>query len=340
MDGFLAVVREVWTAQASDPNPFKTLDNKLRSIAKHLSRWSTKFIGSIMSHIFLALELILRFDIAMESRQLSPDERALRRLLKKKLLGLASLERTIARQRSRILWLREGDACTRFFHLHASHRRRKNFIGHLFVDDVRVVEHVDKAEAVDSFFDNLIGSTTDMSFSLDLEYLGLPTFDLQHIDDVFTEEEVWTALKSMPMDKCPDLDGFSTRFFTVCWEIIKVDIMTTFNFMSRLDFRGFGAVNDALVTLIPKKDGAERVQDFRPISLIHGFAKLVGKVLANRVAPVLPQMVGVHQSAFVHGRCLHDYFMMVQGMARKLHSSSTHAVLIKLDITKAFDTVE
>jgi hypothetical protein len=220
----------------------------------------------------------------MESRQLLPDERALRRLLKKKLLGLASLERTIARQRSRILWLREGDACTRFFHLHASHRRWKNFIGHLLVDDVRVVEHVDKAEAVDSFFDNLLGSTTDRSFSLDLEYLGLPSFNLQHIDGVFTEEEVWTALRSMPMDKCPGPDGFSTRFFTACWGIIKVDIMTAFNSMSRLDCRGFGTVNDALVTLIPKKDGADRVQDFRPIILMHGFAKLVAKVLANRLA--------------------------------------------------------
>jgi hypothetical protein len=29
-------------------------------------------------------------------------------------LGLASLEQTLARQRSRLLWLREGDACTRF----------------------------------------------------------------------------------------------------------------------------------------------------------------------------------------------------------------------------------
>jgi hypothetical protein len=75
-------------------------------------------------------------------------------MLKKRLLGLASLERTIARQRSRILWLREGDACTHFFHLHASHRRRKNFIGHLIVDDVRISDHADKAEAVDSFYDD------------------------------------------------------------------------------------------------------------------------------------------------------------------------------------------
>jgi hypothetical protein len=63
-------------------------------------------------------------------------------------------------------------------------------------------------------------------------------------------------------------------------------------------------------------------------------------VLANRLAPILPQMVGVHQSAFVRGRCLHDNFMMVQGTARKLHSRLTPAVLLKLDITKAFDTVE
>jgi hypothetical protein len=190
-----------------------------------------------------------------------------------------------------------------------SHRRRKNFIGHLIVDDVRVTEHADKAEAVDSFFDSLIGSATDMSFSLDLEYLGLPTLDLQHIDGVgvFTEEEVWTALKSMPMDKCPGPDGFSACFFTACWDIIKMDIMIAFNSMSRLDCRGFGAVNGALITLIPKKEGAEKVQDFRPISLIHGFAKLVANVLTNRLALILPHMVGYIR---VHS-CVEGAFMII-----------------------------
>uniref|UniRef100_A0A453NZ65 Uncharacterized protein n=1 Tax=Aegilops tauschii subsp. strangulata TaxID=200361 RepID=A0A453NZ65_AEGTS len=45
-----------------------------------------------------------------------------------KLLGLCSLERTIARQRSRILSLQEGDANTSFFHQHACHRQRRNMI--------------------------------------------------------------------------------------------------------------------------------------------------------------------------------------------------------------------
>jgi mannosylglycoprotein endo-beta-mannosidase len=128
------------------------------------------------------------------------------------------------------------------------------------------------------------------------------------------EAEVWKAIKYMPLDKCPGPDGFSERFFVVCWGIIKEDIMDTFGSLSRLDCRGFGAMNGALITLLPKKPGAEEVKDFRPISLIHGITKWVAKVFANRIAPVLPQMVGAHQSAFVRRRCLHDNFMMVQGL--------------------------
>jgi hypothetical protein len=261
VDGFLDVVQGAWTTQPDEPNPFKRLDQKLKATAKILSSWSSKFIGNIKMRILLATEVILRLDVAMDSRLLSPEERALRRLLKK-LLGLASLERTLAWQRSRLLWLWEGDACTRFFHTHASHRRRKNFIGHLLVDGQRVTNHVDKAEAVDSFFEDLLGTLADRPFSLDLDYLGIPSIDLSGIDGDFTVDEVRDAIKGMPLDKCPGPDGFSTRFFVVCWDIIKVDVMAAFNSLSRLDGRGFGAVNSALITLLPKRPGAEEVKDF------------------------------------------------------------------------------
>jgi hypothetical protein len=144
--------------------------------------------------ILLATEVILRLDVAMDFWLPSPKERALRRLLKKKLLGLASLERTLARQRSRLLWLREGDACTRFFHTQASHKRHKNFIGHLLVDGRRVTNHVDNAEVVDSFFVDLLGTSMDRPFSLDLDYLGIPSIDLSEIDGEFTMDEVWNVM--------------------------------------------------------------------------------------------------------------------------------------------------
>jgi hypothetical protein len=129
--GFQETVEGAWASTPPIENTFKRLAAKLSTTAKALASWSDRFIGNNKLQILIANELILRLDVAMEVRPLSMEERGLRRLLKRKLLGLASLERTIARHRSRIHWLSEGDACTRFFHLHANHHRRKNFIAHL-----------------------------------------------------------------------------------------------------------------------------------------------------------------------------------------------------------------
>jgi len=43
-------------------------------------------------------------------------------------------------------------------------------------------------------------------------------------------------------------------------------------------------LNSVYITLLPKKDDAASIKDFRPISLVHSFAKLITKLLANRLA--------------------------------------------------------
>lgn len=101
----------------------------------------------------------------------------------------------------------------------------------------------------------------------------------------------------------------------------------------------FKKLNSAFITLLPKQVDACRVKDFRPISLIHSFAMLVSKILANRLAPLLPSMVSINQSAFIKGRSIHDNFFLVQQMAKCLHARKESHVLLKLDISKAFDSV-
>ena len=168
----------------------------------------------------------------------------------------------------------------------------------------------------------------------------MPSWDMGHLDANFTEAEVWEAVRAQGLDKAPGPDGFPARFYVACWPIIKGDIMEAFQAFGRQDFRGLTSINCALISLFPKKPDALDVRDFRPISLIHGFPKLVAKVLALRLAVRIPDLVGPHQSAFIRGRLLHDNFMMVQGMARRLHRSSRAAVMLKLDITKVFDTMD
>lgn len=78
--------------------------------------------------LFMVHELIAQLDATQELRELSVHELNMRSVLKRRSLGLASLSQTIALQRSRIHFLEEGDANTKFFHLHACHRKRKSYI--------------------------------------------------------------------------------------------------------------------------------------------------------------------------------------------------------------------
>ena len=103
---------------------------------------------------------------------------------------------------------------------------------------------------------------------------------------------------------------------------------------------GLHVINRATVTLLPKKPGAVDIRDFRPVSMNHGAIKIFDKILAMRLADDLPHLIRNHQSAFVRGRTLHDNFMLVQGTARRLHALRAPTVLLKLDISKAFDTVK
>jgi hypothetical protein len=91
--------------------------------------------------------------------------------------------------------------------------------------------------------------------------------------------------------------------------------------------------------LLPKKQDASTVQDYRPISLVHCIAKLISKTMSRRLALVLPTLVSPNQSALIKGRAIHDNFMLVQQLAKSFHAAKAPTVLLKLDIARAFDTV-
>jgi hypothetical protein len=88
----------------------------------------------------IAKEFIHRLEVARDCHQLLGHEECLVRELKRKSLMLSSLQCTIARQESRILWLSDIDAPTRFFHLHANARRRRKCIRSLEHDGQTLVD--------------------------------------------------------------------------------------------------------------------------------------------------------------------------------------------------------
>jgi hypothetical protein len=159
------------------------------------------------------------------------------------------------------------------------------------------------------------------------------------LDQPFTEQEIKNAITELPVEKSPGLDGFTGVFFRSCWEVIKTDIVAAFQCIYNQTTGPLPKLNGALLTLLPKKEVAEWPGDFRPISLIHSFAKLVSKVLALRLAPHMDHLISMAQSAFIKNRCIQDNYLYVRNIARAYHRKKVPALLMKLDISKVFDSV-
>lgn len=72
---------------------------------------------------------------------------------------------------------------------------------------------------------------------------------------------------------------------------------------------------------------------------MHSVAKIACKILATRLAPELPRLISASQSAFIKGRSIQDNFLYVQNVVKEAHSKNLPLLFLKLDIAKAFDSV-
>jgi hypothetical protein len=261
-------------------DPFRILDYKLRSMAKTQRSWSMSKVGSVRLQLAVAREVIHRFDVADESRDLAAEELELHNELKLKCLGLSSLSRTIARQRSRLLFLRAGDANTKFFHLQSCHRQRKKCIQSMSVEGNELRQNRQMASAVFEYFDRIMGTSFGRARAVCLGLLDLPTLDLSALDCCFSEQEIKAIVDEIPADNAPGPDGFTGQFYKCAWQIIHVDIINAFNAFWSLDSCSFNLVNDAFMVLLQKKSDPQEIKDYRPISLMHSFGKLVAKCLS------------------------------------------------------------
>jgi hypothetical protein len=66
----------------------------------------------------------------------------------------------------------------------------------------------------------------------------------------------------------------------------------------------------------------------------------ISKLLANRLAPRLVSLISHSQSVFIKGRSIYDNFQYVQGAVKHFHQTKAPMLLLKLDITKAFNSVQ
>ena len=255
-DDFMDVVLSAWNSVQQHVDPFIHLHVNLTTTAHALTKWSAQFTSDLALRAAITSELIFKLDQAMEKRPLTNDERQFRSMLKMNRLGIEAIQRTQWRQRSRIQWLREGDASTRFFHAKASARRRKSFIHRIEFDGVVHTDQQGKIDAIWEYFHQLLSQTKPRLHSLNLGLLGIEPVDLSDMEAHITVDEVRAAIMDLPSDKAPGSDGFTATLFKKCWDIIKYDIMRAIGALECCTSRNLNLLNTAIMVLLPKSADA------------------------------------------------------------------------------------
>jgi len=105
-----------------------------------------------------------------------------------------------------------------------------------------------------------------------------------------TVEEVKQAIWDCDNYNSSGPDGVSFGFIKQFWLDMKEDFLRFIN-----DFHRNGklvkGINSTFIALIPKIASPQRLNDFRPISLVGSLYKVLAKVLANRLHSVIASVV-------------------------------------------------
>eukprot|EP00253_Pinus_taeda_P028919 PITA_28919 len=255
---------------------------------------------------------------------------------------LCKQEEIFWKQKSRVQWLKEGECNTNFFHSSTIANRTRNRLSSIKDEDGQIHQSHENIEVVlvrhfRAQENILVREPFIKDFTKHIPKL-VSREDNCNLNRPVSEKEVSEVLKEMQNGKAPGPNGFNVDFFKVCWNIIKKDIVRVVE-DSRLNRTILKALNTSFIALIPKQNNAQTPERYRPIALCNVVYKIISKVAANRLKPLLPTLVLGEQSGYMEGRKILDNIIQAHEVVHSLTSKRKVGMIMQLDIAKAYDEV-
>ena len=98
-------------------------------------------------------------------------------------------------------------------------------------------------------------------------------------------------------------------------------------------------MNATFITLIPKNQKGETFEGFKPISCCNLMYKIIDKIIAQRLKPIISQFITEEQFGFLFNRQIHDAVSLAQEDLHSIKKEKQSTFALKIDLSKSYDRV-
>ncbi|KAI0522506.1 hypothetical protein KFK09_004885 [Dendrobium nobile] len=338
LDGYWCILLEVFSAQPIG-NPMADFCSKLKRLKSRIKLESWANSNAIQDQ----LDSLHRRQLeCLEQINLDPHNDDLVRHLKSinhNISKTSSLHSSWIIQRAKASWLSQGEDNLKF--LYAKIRRRKAYSNAAInLGTSSNLSRPDTISDIINHFHKLFNPPLIEDLNMDLFPSGNTLQPLLADSLIFpvTDDEIRQSVFDGAASSFPGPDGFNYHFYKRSWHFIGPWVCKAVKFFLVNGTLAPGIKATALA-LIPKSKHASSFADFRPIALCNVIYKIVSKILASRLKPIMPLIVKETQSGFINGRISTDNIILAQELLSFANTRKKNIFCAKYDIRKAFDTV-
>ena len=155
-----------------------------------------------------------------------------------------------------------------------------------------------------------------------------------------SKNELKEAIDQMENDKSPGIDGIPIEFYKIFYDKIEKDLLQIYNNILFTEKKPTKTINQAIITLIPKKGNLNQLKYWRPISLLCLDYKILTKILANRLKQVLPNLISEEQNCSIPGRTIFNNLFLIRDAITLNKQKNTRFYILQVDQEKAFDKID
>jgi len=208
-----------------------------------------------------------------------------------------------------MLWFKDGDRNTVFFHTLVKRINNSSGIHRLWIDNEVIEDPKLIEDHILDFYKNLyvefISNVQDTS--------NMEDFISTYIPELVSSEENMMLVKcpefleiknvvfNLNGNSAPVLDGFGCVFYHSCWEIIGTNVCNVVQQFFKQNWV-LPRMNSNVMSLIPKIQGVESIKDYKLVVVANFKFKIISKILADMLALVVARIISPNQYGFVQGR--------------------------------------